>query len=391
MIIASTPTHAVTLLTAIVLVFAVASLFWWVMAQGARLAPRASMGLALVNALLAASLALHSLRGEAPHWMSYWASDVLSIAALGVLRAVMPTLVRGRLAWRSALALLLPAAALLGALPYSGDMRTETRVVFASLSTLSLMSALDTWRALRQRVSLAMSLLLSGPLFVISVLLLGRLIESLVLPGNNTDILGSGDFNIAWLWSMLAMNLVLNTTMAFLILAKLIRRIQRLTRHDPLTDVLNRRALSEAIDTEHARLQRGKPYALVMIDMDRFKQLNDSLGHAAGDAALQRLVEVLKPCVREVDALGRLGGEEFCVLLPLTDIAGAALVAERMRLNLEESEFLWQGQSWPLTASFGIAEAEPGDISADAVLSRADRAMYRAKAQGRNVVQALDA
>ncbi|OYU28117.1 MAG: hypothetical protein CFE41_07785 [Burkholderiales bacterium PBB2] len=391
MIIASTPTHAVTLLAATVLVFAVASLFWWVMAQGARLAPRASMGLALVNALLAASLALHSLRGEAPHWMSYWASDVLSIAALGVLRAVMPTLVRGRLAWRSALALLLPAAALLGALPYSGDMRTETRVVFASLSTLSLMSALDTWRALRQRVSVTMSMLLSGPLFVISVLLLGRLIESLVLPGNNTDILGSGDFNIAWLWSMLAMNLVLNATMAFLILAKLIRRIQRLTRHDPLTDVLNRRALSEAIDTEHARLQRGKPYALVMIDMDRFKQLNDSLGHAAGDAALQRLVEVLKPCVREVDALGRLGGEEFCVLLPLTDIAGAALVAERMRLNLEESEFLWQGQSWPLTASFGIAEAEPGDISADAVLSRADRAMYLAKAQGRNVVQAVDA
>ncbi|MCZ8074252.1 MAG: hypothetical protein O9341_08960, partial [Paucibacter sp.] len=91
MIIASTPTHAVTLLAAIVLVFAVASLFWWVMAQGARLAPRASMGLALVNALLAASLALHSLRGEAPHWMSYWASDVLSIATLGVLRAVMPT------------------------------------------------------------------------------------------------------------------------------------------------------------------------------------------------------------------------------------------------------------------------------------------------------------
>ncbi|WIV98212.1 GGDEF domain-containing protein [Kinneretia aquatilis] len=385
------PTDALTLLAATVLVFAVASLFWWVMAQGARLAPRASFGLALVNAMLAASLTLHALRGEAPHWLSFWASDVLSIGALAVLRAVVPTLVRGRLAWRSALVLLVPAALLLAQLPYSGDMRNETRVVFGSLGALALMSALDAWRALRQRVSVAMSLLLSGPLFLISVLLVGRLIESLVLPGNNTDILGSGDFNIAWLWSMLAMNLVLNTTMAFLILAKLIRRIQRLTRHDPLTDVLNRRALSEAIDTEHARLQRGKPYALVMIDMDRFKQLNDSLGHAAGDAALQRLVEVLKPCVREVDALGRLGGEEFCVLLPLTDIAGAALVAERMRLNLEESEFLWQGQSWPLTASFGIAEAEPGDISADAVLSRADRAMYRAKAQGRNVVQALDA
>ncbi len=85
-------------------------------------------------------------------------------------------------------------------------------------------------------------------------------------------------------------------------------------------------------------------YALVMIDMDRFKQLNDTLGHAAGDAALRRLVEVLMPCVREVDRLGRLGGEEFCALLPLTDLVGALLVAERMRTNLEESAFEWQGR-----------------------------------------------
>jgi len=386
----NTPTDALTLLAATVLEFGVASVFWAVMAQGARLAPRASFGLAAVNALLAVSLSLHALRGTAPNLLTFWASDVLSIAALAVLRAVLPTLVRRPLAWRSALAVLLIGAAVLATLPYTGDMRMETRSVFASLFVLALMASLDTWWALRQRVSVQMSLLLSGPLFLISVLLLGRLLESLLLPGNNTDILGSGEFNIAWLWSMLAMNLVLNATMAFLILAKLIRRIQRLTRHDPLTDVLNRRALSEAIDTEHARLQRGKPYALVMIDMDRFKHLNDSLGHAAGDAALLRLVEVLKPCVREIDVLGRLGGEEFCVLLPLTDIAGAALVAERMRLNLEESQFSWQGKAWPLTASFGIAEAEASDPSADHVLSRADRAMYRAKAQGRNVVQALD-
>lgn len=389
--ISNTPTDALTLLAATVLEFGVASVFWAVMAQGARLAPRASFGLAAVNALLAVSLSLHALRGTAPNLLTFWASDVLSIASLAVLRTVLPTLVRQPLAWRSALAVLLIGAAVLATLPYTGDMRMETRCVFASLFALALMASLDTWWALRQRVSVQMSLLLSGPLFLISILLLGRLLESLLLPGNNTDILGSGDFNIAWLWSLLAMNLVLNATMAFLILAKLIRRIQRLTRHDPLTDVLNRRALSEAIDTEHARLQRGKPYALVMIDMDRFKQLNDSLGHAAGDAALLRLVEVLKPCVREVDVLGRLGGEEFCVLLPLTDIAGAALVAERMRLNLEESQFSWQGKDWPLTASFGIAEAEPGDVSADSVLSRADRAMYQAKAQGRNVVQALDA
>ena len=186
---------------------------------------------------------------------------------------------------------------------------------------------------------------------------------------------------------MLALGMLINATMALLVLARVILHIQRLTRRDPLTDVLNRRALSEAIDDEHARLQRGKPYALVMIDLDHFKQLNDSLGHAAGDAALLQAVQVLSPCVRDVDRFGRLGGEEFCVLLPLTDLAGAALVAERMRHNLASSSFEWQGKTWPLTASFGVAEARAEDVSADVVLLRADRGMYKAKAQGRNVVQ----
>jgi diguanylate cyclase (GGDEF)-like protein len=128
-----------------------------------------------------------------------------------------------------------------------------------------------------------------------------------------------------------------------------------------------------------------------MIDLDHFKQLNDSLGHAAGDAALLRAVQALSTCVRDVDRFGRLGGEEFCVLLPLTGLAGAALVAERMRHNLEAISFEWQGRSWSLTGSFGIAEAQPDDVSADAVLLRADKGMYRAKAQGRNAVQASEA
>ncbi|RZL35580.1 MAG: GGDEF domain-containing protein, partial [Rubrivivax sp.] len=132
----------------------------------------------------------------------------------------------------------------------------------------------------------------------------------------------------------------------------------------------------------------GRSYALVMIDMDRFKQLNDSLGHAAGDAALRQMVKELQPCVREVDRFGRLGGEEFCVLLPDTGIAGAALVAERMRALVSETPLRWLEQDWPLSASFGIAEAELGDADGKAVLARADAALYRAKAQGRNVVQA---
>ena len=110
----------------------------------------------------------------------------------------------------------------------------------------------------------------------------------------------------------------------------------------------------------------------------------------AGDAALKALVRVLRPCLREVDRLARLGGEEFCVLLPHTGIAGAALVAERMRALLAGHAFAWEGQTWTLTASFGIAESSAADVSAAEVLRRADQALYRAKAQGRNVVQAVE-
>ena len=384
-------TDPVTLLLAIVLMLMAASLVWWSLAAGARVTPRASLCLAAANALLAASLAADAMRGQAAPLLAFWGSDVLSLAAFAVLRAGVPAIAGEPLAWRSALAIWLPTVLVLGAMPYEGDLRWHVRLVHLGLALQALPAGADAWRHLRTQLRVRLSLLLAGPLFIVFLLLAARVVESLLAPEQSADLRQDSGFNIAWLWSTLLMCLVLNATIAGLILTRLVMNIQRLTQRDPLTDAFNRRALSEAIEAEHGRLQRGKPYALVMIDMDRFKQLNDTLGHAAGDAALQRLVQVLMPCVREVDRLGRLGGEEFCVLLPLTDLAGATLVAERMRMNLEASEFEWQGQRWPLTASFGIAQAQADDASADLVLNRADKAMYAAKAQGRNVVQAFEA
>ncbi|MDC8772289.1 GGDEF domain-containing protein [Roseateles albus] len=387
-------TDPLTLLAATMLLYFVACVAWLLLAMAARVAPRVSLGLALANGLLTAALACLSLRGQTSVWLAFWGADVLALATLASLRLVMPALSDGRdqasnpaLAWPSALGLLLPAALALAWLPYEGDMRWQTRIVFGSGLALTLLAAVDAWRQLRARLSLRLASQLAAPLFVIALLLLLPLVNSLIRPTVAFDLLRNSEFQLAWGWAMLGLGLLINATMALLVLARVVLDIQRLTRLDPLTAVLNRRALSEAIDDEHLRLQRGKPYALVMIDMDHFKQLNDNLGHAAGDAALLRAVQVLSPCVRDVDRLGRLGGEEFCVLLPLTDLAGAALVAERMRHNMEASSFEWQGKTWPLTASFGVAEALPEDVSADAVLRRADKGMYRAKAQGRNLVQ----
>jgi len=387
MIITAAQTH--TLIAATILVTAMATMVWIGMALAARLAPRASWTLAAANASAAVALTLHGARGAWPDALTMWPADVMAIVAFALLRAAVPAIATRRFGWRSAGGVLLAAAVALALLPYEGPLRWQAGVVNGAGALLGLMAAWDAYRHLRDaRVRLRTVALLTAPLVLIAVLMGVRGVVTVTHPGTATDLLQPTDFNLAFLWGALLLALLQNATLAFLVLMRLILRIRHLTERDPLTDVLNRRAFNQALEASHAWLKRGRGYAVVMIDMDRFKQLNDTLGHAAGDAALQLFVSELAPCLREVDRFGRLGGEEFCVLLPDTDIAGAALVAERMRMLVDATPLRWQGREWPLSASFGIAEAELGDPRAEAVLCRADAALYRAKHQGRNVVQA---
>jgi len=383
-----TPAQTLTLLAAIIMVAAVAALVWLSLALVARIAPRASLTMAGANLATALALTLHALRGVLPDALTYRPSDVLAVASFALLSVAVPAIVTRRLPWQPAAIAVAATALVLLALPYDGDLRWPARVVNGMGAALTAAAGLTVWRQLGAAEGRRTPARLALPLFLIAALMAVRGLETFVHPGGTPDMRVPTMFNIAFLWSALVLTLLQNATLAFLVLMRLIRRIERLLERDPLTDTLNRRAFDQALDHAHAWLKRGRGYALVMIDMDRFKQLNDSLGHAAGDAALRLMVLELQPCLRAVDRFGRLGGEEFCVLLPDTDIAGAALVAERMRSLVAAAPLRWLEQDWPLSASFGIAEGERGDASADAVLARADAAMYRAKNQGRNVVQA---
>lgn len=383
-------TDPVSMIAALVVVFGVAALVWVMVAVGLRESPRACVCLASGNALLGASFMLHASLGfDQP--MDDWTSDMLSLAAFGLVRLAVPLLAERPPPVRTTVMAVLTVAVLTTAFIGSPVRLMHDVLLDLTMGSLSLLAALDAFRLLRRRGMMArLSLLGALPLIVVGLLILARPLQAWFAPDGFVEMDVATSFNIAWLWLALLLALTLNGTFAFLLLLKLVLQIQRLTRRDPLTDALNRRALGEAMDIEHAQQMRGRTYALVLLDMDRFKQLNDTLGHAAGDAALRRLVDVLQPCLRTVDLLGRLGGEEFCALLPDTQIAGAALVAERMRQLLMDSGFEWQGQPWPLTASFGISESSASDPSAAEVLRRADQALYRAKAQGRNVVQAVE-
>jgi len=159
---------------------------------------------------------------------------------------------------------------------------------------------------------------------------------------------------------------------------------------DPLTGVYNRRYLDSHLQSQFHRAQaRKRPLSIMLIDIDRFKWINDQLGHAAGDQVLQELALRLQRNLRGKDLICRYGGEEFIVVMPDTELSDAFKVAERIRAQIADRPFsLNGGKTLEVTASVGISGKKPYDDTPEEMLARADAALYRAKAQGRNQVVA---
>jgi len=172
-------------------------------------------------------------------------------------------------------------------------------------------------------------------------------------------------------------------------------QLTRLATTDALTGLANRRHALAEIDREWRRVVRTRsPLALLMIDIDHFKSINDRHGHAVGDEVLVAVATRCRGALRAIDLCGRLGGEEFVVMLPETDRAGAIATAERLRSEVGATPVTTDAGPVGVTISLGIAVAapgadteEPGSRTAHALLQRADRALYRAKADGRDCVR----
>jgi two-component system, cell cycle response regulator len=167
------------------------------------------------------------------------------------------------------------------------------------------------------------------------------------------------------------------------------RRLEELATTDPLTRVLNRRALAERLGVEMDRARRfSAQLSVLLVDVDYFKQVNDSAGHLAGDEVLRQIAGLLAEAVRSVDIVARYGGEEFVLILPETGPEGAKVFGERVCDRIAAHEFEALGRNIRLTVSVGLATfPTPQTASADDFLARADEALYRAKAEGRNQVR----
>ena len=159
---------------------------------------------------------------------------------------------------------------------------------------------------------------------------------------------------------------------------------ERLARTDTLTNLNNRRAFKELCNQRILYCQRHQhDVSLLLLDLDSFKNINDQLGHDAGDRALQQLAQILSDTVRSSDICGRIGGEEFALLLSKTDMAEASLVAEKLRLTIERTIINTPEEQFSITASIGVS---CGNDSLESLLKAADKAMYKAKQAGRNLV-----
>jgi diguanylate cyclase (GGDEF)-like protein len=223
----------------------------------------------------------------------------------------------------------------------------------------------------------------TGTLAILALQRGGHTIGAIVIGAKETGVIRPNDLRTAKLIAQLAASA--------LEAAWEIEEVSRRSRTDQLTGLWNRRHFDEhlvRVLNESERYHRT--CALVLADVDHFKQVNDTLGHEAGDEVLKMVADVLREVVRTTDICARIGGEEFCMIIPETALSGAVELAERIRLNLEESTLRWRGKEIQVTASFGVAtyEAGGGTERRDHFFEMADRAMYRAKSDGRNCVRA---
>jgi diguanylate cyclase (GGDEF)-like protein len=196
-----------------------------------------------------------------------------------------------------------------------------------------------------------------------------------------------------WLYSLAGMAFLaacMVMCVLWFLVTELSKELAEQARTDPLTGALNRRAMEEAALRETTRsIRYGHLPCMIVLDIDHFKQLNDTRGHAAGDCALQALVQQIKPMLRVNDVLARTGGEEFTILLPNTTASAGIVAAERVRQTIEALEVPFEDEPIRFTISAGVAQLDPAQGGWEGMMRRADAAMYEAKEGGRNSVRPL--
>lgn len=359
---------------------------WLILGRLFRIAPQASLLLAVANIASIPGLHCPSCSVVWPAPLGPWMNELplvisMTLLALGVRKLM-------RLRFRYARIVGVCGGAVLAALLLSSQGHADASLMLLSLcmSLLALRAGHDVLVGRPADQPRGVTFLLCLPYALWVLMMLAQAVTLLCWPQGRAWFLHEDVPSVPLAWADLFIELCIGISLVGMVVARLIGRVQHMTLRDGLTDTLNRRALGAELRRLQAQVERGQSHCLVMIDVDHFKRFNDQHGHACGDAALRHLVQVLRANMRTLDQLGRMGGEEFCLLLPHTALADAAMVAERMAQALRSQPLHWQGQDLPMSASFGVMPCLRDDPQGDQGLAMADRLLYRAKAEGRDRV-----
>ncbi|MFN0186211.1 MAG: diguanylate cyclase [Aquabacterium sp.] len=334
--------------------------------------------------LLGLGLWLAGGRDEPRDWLHHNGTNVLALIGFAAMRRGTERFMRVRSSDVEQWAIVGPAVLLVAWLgPHADAAPARITLAYAVQAWTVLRCMFKVREALAQEFGRAAIACTFGPGVVIGIL-------QLLLAGNQLlnweqpqEMQRNTAGNLGLMMLYLGGCAFFNIGFMAMMTLRLVAELRRASMADPLTGLLNRRALDQVLAAEWQRHRRQRqPLALMLLDVDHFKRINDTRGHSAGDEALVNLADLLRHSVRTTDAVARLGGEEFLIVLPGAERAQAAVLAERLRR--QAAELLGT------TVSIGIAQARAEDIAVQALVERSDQALYRAKAQGRNRVESDD-
>ena len=277
-------------------------------------------------------------------------------------------------------------ASWLGLQASGGPVRVGVNSIVQAIVATGI--ARDLYRYTRATGEIRWPALLPLPVALAALAFAARGARALVAPGSvQAEMTVDSGLNVGSAFAYVVLSLSFHATLLALVIMRLVGDLHRLSRHDGLTGVLNRRALEEALLAQTQRSRRsGEPFCVLMLDADHFKNINDRHGHAVGDLALKHLAALVRDHMREVDRFGRFGGEEFLVVLPGLTLEGALPVAERLRALIAAAPLRHGDAVIALSVSIGIAEWGGAEEEMSRLVVRADAALYQAKRHGRDRV-----
>ncbi|MBI5256921.1 MAG: GGDEF domain-containing protein [Burkholderiales bacterium] len=362
----------------------------WAMAVPTlRLSRLASRHWSLSAVCGARAAALMLTRGSAPDWLAVSGANAVSVLAVLAMRRGVLIFLRSP-AWDGE-SILVVAFVLLGNLacewlPPPHCPSVQVMISCAAMAWVLLRMCMQAYPTLRSEFGERTAFLLIAPQVAAVAMFTLRALAGLVPASAGLQPLPADTpLNLASVLLLLMLTLVQHASLAGMALQRLVRKLRHLSQRDPLTGLFNRAEWTRQLEAQHRWLGRfGEPFGVLMIDIDHFKKINDTQGHAAGDAVLLTTAQVLTASARDVDVIGRLGGEEFGVLLPRADQITVRRTAERLRKMLGDAETSWRDQPIRLTVSIGAALCSDADESPAHLLERADHALYQAKNTGRN-------